>query len=89
MGLFMGLMIIGGKHGPIDNEWVRFSSKHIDYPTKFHSWTFFYIIETYVGLTFEILTFVVKLVLSFPSLSTNLLQHVFLVEIANSLRIEC
>jgi hypothetical protein len=22
---------------PIDNEWVRFSSKHIDYPTKFHS----------------------------------------------------
>jgi hypothetical protein len=22
---------------PIDNKWVRFSSKHIDYPTKFHS----------------------------------------------------
>jgi hypothetical protein len=22
---------------PIDNEWVKFSSKHIDYPTKFHS----------------------------------------------------
>jgi hypothetical protein len=22
---------------PIDNEWVRFSSKHIDYPTKFHT----------------------------------------------------
>jgi hypothetical protein len=22
---------------PIDNEWVRFSSKHIDYPTNFHS----------------------------------------------------
>jgi hypothetical protein len=22
---------------PIDNEWVRFSFKHIDYPTRFHS----------------------------------------------------
>jgi hypothetical protein len=22
---------------PIDNKWVRFSSKHIDYPTRFHS----------------------------------------------------
>jgi hypothetical protein len=22
---------------PIDNEWVSFSSKHIDYPTRFHS----------------------------------------------------
>jgi len=22
---------------PIDNEWVRFSSKHFDFPTKFHS----------------------------------------------------
>jgi hypothetical protein len=21
---------------PIDNKWVRFSFKHIDYPTKFH-----------------------------------------------------
>ncbi len=26
---------------PIDNKWVRFSFKHIDYPTKFHGWTFF------------------------------------------------
>jgi len=26
---------------PIDNEFVRFSSKHINYPTRFHSWTFF------------------------------------------------
>jgi hypothetical protein len=22
---------------PIDNKWVRFSFKHIDYPTRFHS----------------------------------------------------
>ncbi len=22
---------------PIDNKWVRFSSKHIEYPTRFHS----------------------------------------------------
>jgi hypothetical protein len=22
---------------PIDNKWVRFSSKHIDYLTRFHS----------------------------------------------------
>jgi hypothetical protein len=22
---------------PIDDTWVRFSSKHIDYPTRFHS----------------------------------------------------
>jgi len=22
---------------PIDNKWVRFSSKHINYPTRFHS----------------------------------------------------
>jgi hypothetical protein len=22
---------------PIDNKWVRFSSIHIDYPTRFHS----------------------------------------------------
>jgi len=36
MGLFMGLMTIEGKHGPIDTEWVRFSFKHVDYPTKFH-----------------------------------------------------
>ncbi len=26
---------------PIENKWVRFSFKHIDYPTRFHSWTFF------------------------------------------------
>jgi hypothetical protein len=26
---------------PIDNKWVRFSFKHIDYPTRFHSLTFF------------------------------------------------
>jgi hypothetical protein len=25
----------------IDHKWVRFSSKHIDYPTRFHSSTFF------------------------------------------------
>jgi hypothetical protein len=25
----------------IDNKWVRFSSKHIDYPTRFRSLTFF------------------------------------------------
>jgi hypothetical protein len=37
---------------PIDNKWVRFSSKHIDYPTKFHR-NIFYLIETCVGLTFE------------------------------------
>jgi hypothetical protein len=22
---------------PIENKWVRFSFKHIDYPTRFHS----------------------------------------------------
>ncbi len=38
---------------PIDNEWVRFSSKHIDYPTRFHRLNIFYVIETCVGLTFE------------------------------------
>jgi hypothetical protein len=26
---------------PINNKWVRFSFKHINYPTMFHSWTFF------------------------------------------------
>jgi len=26
---------------PIDEKWVRFSCKHIDYPTRFHSLTFF------------------------------------------------
>jgi hypothetical protein len=25
------------KGSPIDNKWVRFSSKHIDYLTRFHS----------------------------------------------------
>ncbi len=25
-----------GEGLPIDNKWVRFSFKHIDYPTKFH-----------------------------------------------------
>jgi hypothetical protein len=26
---------------PIDKKWVRFSCKHIDYPTRFRSLTFF------------------------------------------------
>ncbi len=30
-----------GEGLPIDDKWVRFSFKHIDYPTKFHGWTFF------------------------------------------------
>jgi hypothetical protein len=25
-----------GEGLPIENKWVRFSFKHIDYPTKFH-----------------------------------------------------
>jgi hypothetical protein len=26
---------------PIDNKWVRFSSKHIEYPIRFYSQTFY------------------------------------------------
>ncbi len=44
----------------------------------------FYVIKTYVGLTFEPTSVSCEIALSFPSLSTNPLQHVFIVEITNS-----
>jgi hypothetical protein len=59
-----------GEGLPIDNKWVRFSFKHIDYPTKFHGSTFFMLLKLMLvcSITFETTTISYEIVLDFPFL---------------------